>query len=48
LSQASDTEPETRLELLKLAVANRPQGQRLVKLLEQAKTGLQDSIIQND
>ena len=48
LSQASDTEPETRLELLKLAVANRPQGQRLVKLLEQARTGLQDSIIQND
>ena len=37
LSQAADTDPETRVELLELAVANRPQGQRLVKLLEQAK-----------
>ena len=37
LSQAEDTKPETRLELLQLAVASRPQGQRLVKLLEKAK-----------
>ena len=38
LSQAEDTNPQTKLELLDLAVANRPQGKRLVKLLEQAKT----------
>ena len=38
LSQASDTEPETRLELLQLAFANRPQGKLLAKLLEKAKS----------
>jgi len=38
LSQAEDTDPQTKLELLELAVANRPQGKRLVKLLEQAQT----------
>ena len=37
LSQAEDTDPQTKLELLELAVANRPQGKRLVKLLKQAK-----------
>jgi hypothetical protein len=40
LSQAADTEPKTRVELLELAFANRPQGQRLIKLLEQAKTAI--------
>ena len=40
LSQAADTEPTTRVELLELAFANRPQGQRLIKLLEQAKTAI--------
>ena len=38
VSQAEDTDPQTKLELLELAVANRPQGKRLVKLLEQAQT----------
>ena len=38
LSQAADTEPETRLELLQLAFANRPQGKLLAKLLEKAKS----------
>ena len=40
MSQAADIETETRVELLELAVANRPQGQRLIKLLEQAKTSI--------
>ena len=40
LSQAADIEAETKVELLELAVANRPQGQRLIKLLEQAKTAI--------
>ena len=43
LSQAEDTDPQTKLELLELAVANRPQGKRLVKLLEQAKTDINHS-----
>ena len=38
VSQAEDTDPQTKLELLELAVAYRPQGKRLVKLLEQAQT----------
>lgn len=37
LSQSSETDPETRIELLELAVANRPQGQRLIKLLTEAR-----------
>ena len=40
MSQAADIEAETRVELLELAVANRPQGQRLIKLLEQARTSI--------
>ena len=44
ISQVADIEAKTRVELLELAIANRPQGQRLIKLLEQAKT----SIIKND
>lgn len=40
LSQAEDTKPETRIELLQLAVASRPQGQRLFHLLEKAKAEL--------
>ena len=40
LSQAEDTDPQTKLELLELAVANRPQGKRLVKLLMQAKADI--------
>ena len=40
LSQAADIEAETKVELLELAAANRPQGQRLIKLLEQAKTAI--------
>ena len=40
VSQAEDTDPQTKLELLELAFANRPQGKRLVKLLEQAKTDI--------
>jgi hypothetical protein len=40
MSQAADIEADTRVELLELAVANRPQGQRLIKLLEQAKTSI--------
>ena len=43
LSQAEDTDPQTKLELLELAVANRPQGKRLVKLLEQAQTEINHS-----
>ena len=43
LSQAEDTDPQTKLELLELAFANRPQGKRLVKLLEQAKTDINHS-----
>jgi hypothetical protein len=43
VSQAEDTDPQTKLELLELAVANRPQGKRLVKLLEQAKTDINHS-----
>ena len=43
VSQAEDTDPQTKLELLELAVANRPQGKRLVKLLEQAQTEINHS-----
>ncbi len=43
VSQAEDTNPQTKLELLELAVANRPQGKRLVKLLEQAQTEINHS-----
>ena len=43
VSQAEDTDPQTKLELLELAFANRPQGKRLVKLLEQAKTDINHS-----
>ena len=43
LSQAEDTDPQTKLELLELAVANRPQGKRLFQLLEQAKTDINHS-----
>jgi hypothetical protein len=43
VSQAEDTDPQTKLELLELAVANRPQGKRLVKLLEQAQTEVNHS-----
>jgi hypothetical protein len=40
LSQAANIEAETRVELLELAVASRPQGQRLIKLLEKAKAAI--------
>ena len=40
LSQAEGTDSQTKLELLELAVANRPQGKRLVKLLKQAKADI--------
>ncbi len=43
VSQSEDTDPQTKLELLELAVANRPQGKRLVKLLEQAQTEINHS-----
>ena len=43
VSQAEDTDPQTKLELLELAFANRPQGKRLVKLLEQAQTEINHS-----
>ena len=42
MSQAADIETETRVELLELAVANRPQGQRLAKMLMQAKKAMND------
>ena len=37
LSQESDIDPETRLELLELAASNRPQGKKLIKLVAEAR-----------